>query len=230
MFFFDPLYLLFIGPALVLSLWAQAKVRGTYARFSRVPNMIGLSGAEAARRLLDANGLQNVRVEGVPGELSDHYDPRTKVLKLSAGVFRNASVASLGIVAHEVGHAVQDRTAYGPLRLRSGLVPLASVGSKIGVVLLIIGVVIQFSGMVWLGIALFSMGTIFALVTLPVELNASRRAVNMLQANGMVNVAEVAGTRKVLSAAAWTYVAGLLAAIAQLLYWVTLASGMRRRD
>jgi len=189
-----------------------------------------LSGLEAARWLLRANGLGDVSVQGTRGVLSDHYDPRKKVLRLSRGVAESHSVAALGIVAHEVGHAIQDQVDYAPLRVRSGLVPVVNLGTWMGMILFFVGIVIQLSGLVWLGIIFFSGSVVFALVTLPVEQDASRRALQMLRADGLVGTTDLQGVQSVLSAASLTYVAALAQAVSQLLYFVFLATGMSRRD
>jgi hypothetical protein len=228
--FLDPVWFIVVGPALILVLLAQHKVSSTYGKYSKVANMRGITGLEAAKLLLQANGLDRVSIEEVPGRLTDHYDPRSKVLRLSQGVRANASVASLGIVAHEVGHAVQDHRGYLPLRLRSGLVPMANLGSTLAFVLFILGLLIRQVGLLWLGVVFFSAAVLFALVTLPVELNASRRARGMLQANGLLGLAEMDATRAVLSAAALTYVAALLQSVSQLLYFVLYAVGLGRDE
>jgi Zn-dependent membrane protease YugP len=230
MFYFDIRYLLFSLPALVLALFAQWKVQSAYRKYSRIRNMRNLSGLEAARWLLRANGLGDVSVQGTRGVLSDHYDPRKKVLRLSRGVAESHSVAALGIVAHEVGHAVQDQVDYAPLRVRSGLVPVVNLGTWMGMILFFVGIVIQLSGLVWLGIIFFSGSVVFALVTLPVEQDASRRALQMLRADGLVGTTDLRGVQGVLSAASLTYVAALAQAVSQLLYFVFLATGMSRRD
>ncbi len=230
MFYFDIRYLLFSLPALVLALFAQWKVQSAYRKYSRIRNMRNLSGLEAARWLLRANGLGDVSVQGTRGVLSDHYDPRKKVLRLSRGVAESHSVAALGIVAHEVGHAVQDQVDYAPLRVRSGLVPVVNLGTWMGMILFFVGIVIQLSGLVWLGIIFFSGSVVFALVTLPVEQDASRRALQMLRADGLVGTTDLQGVQSVLSAASLTYVAALAQAVSQLLYFVFLATGMSRRD
>ncbi len=230
MFYFDIRYLLFSLPALVLALFAQWKVQSAYRKYSRIRNMRNLSGLEAARWLLRANGLGDVSVQGTRGVLSDHYDPRQKVLHLSRGVAESHSVAALGIVAHEVGHAVQDQVDYAPLRVRSGLVPVVNLGTWMGMILFFVGIVIQLSGLVWLGIIFFSGSVVFALVTLPVEQDASRRALQMLRADGLVGTTDLQGVQSVLSAASLTYVAALAQAVSQLLYFVFLATGMSRRD
>jgi len=229
-FFFDPVYLLFAAPALLVMFYAQAKVRSAYGKYSKVTNMRGITGYEAARTLLSAQGLGQVKIEEFPGTLTDHYDPRKKVLRFSRDIYSSASVASLGIVAHEIGHALQDRLGYAPMRLRSALVPVASVGSTLGFVFFILGVIVGVAGLVWVGVALFSAAVLFSLVTLPVELDASRRARSMLQTTGLVVSAEEGrATSAVLSAAALTYVAALLQAVASLAYFVFLALGMGGR-
>jgi len=215
-------------------IWAQVKVSSTYNKYSRVANMNGLTGLQAASRLLSYNGLNNIKIENVKGQLTDHYDPRSKVLRLSSGVANKASVAALGIVAHEIGHAVQDNRGYAPMRVRSALVPVANIGSQFGFILVIIGVIlfglnVAFGApLAWVGVALFAAAVLFSLVTLPVELNASNRAREMLQKAGLVSVAEYNGASAVLSAAAMTYVAALLQAVAQLFYFLLMVVGMRR--
>jgi Zn-dependent membrane protease YugP len=228
--FLDPTYFVFVLPALLLAFWAQMRVRSAYKRYLKEPNMQGLTGVEAAQRLLSNQGLSGVSIEGTPGELTDHYDPRSKTLRLSPGVANSRSVAALGIVAHEVGHAVQDQTGYGPLKLRSGLVPMVTASSYLGPILFIVGLLFQVAGVAWLGVILFSTSAVFALLTVPVEMNASQRALQMLTTNGLVVAGEEeAGARKVLNAAAWTYVAALVQVLATLLYYVTLLSGSSRR-
>ncbi len=227
--YFDPMYLVFALPALILAFFAQYKVRSTYAKYSRVRNMRGLSGLDAARWLLGSSGLSHVSVEGAPGRLSDHYDPRKKVLRLSREVAYSQSVAALGIVAHEVGHALQDQANYAFLRLRTGLVPVVNLGSYLGFILFFIGILLQFSGLIWLGIIFFSGSVVFAFLTLPVEWDASRRALQMLRTGGLVDSRELKGAQVVLSAASLTYVAALAQALSSLLYYIFIALGMRRR-
>ncbi len=229
------LYLLFMLPPLIFMIWAQARVSSAYKKYSRVPNMGGVTGARAAQALLAYNGLRQVKVEGTRGRLTDHYDPRHKVLRLSPGVANNPSVAALGIVAHEVGHAVQHNVGYAPLRVRSALVPVANLGSRFGFICVFLGLILYMFGagfgldIMWVGIWLFAAAVLFALVTLPVEYNASNRARQMLQKTGLVSAREYEGASAILSAAALTYVAALLQAIAQLFYFVLLAVGMGRR-
>lgn len=229
-FYFDFRYLLFSLPALLLALFAQWRVQSAYRKYSRARNMRNISGLEAAQMLLRSNGLSHVGVQAARGVLGDHYDPSKKVLRLSNDVARTPSVAALGIVAHEVGHALQDQVDYTPLRIRSGLVPLVNIGTWMGMILFVVGLVIELSGLVWVGILFFSGSVVFALVTLPVERDASRRALQILKADGLVGTTDIQGIQSVLSAASLTYVAALAQALSQLLYFVFLATGMRRRD
>jgi len=227
MFFFDPMYFVFALPPMLLVLWAQAKVKGAYARYSQIRNMANLTGAQVARILLRDRGLDAVGVEMVDGDLTDHYDPASKTLRLSPGVYSTPSVAAMGIVAHEVGHAVQDQVGYAPLKLRAALVPAVNIGSTMGYLFFLAGLFINWTGLVWLGIAFFSLGVVFALVTLPVEFNASNRALAILKGNGLVSVEEYEGANAVLSAAALTYVAAVAQALGNLLYFVWIAMGRR---
>jgi Zn-dependent membrane protease YugP len=237
--FFDANYLLYMLPGLILTLLAQLWVNSTYRRWSKVRNQAGITGAEAAHRLLKQVGMQDVSLDEVRGELSDHYDPRSRTLRLSQGVGAGESVASLAIAAHEIGHAVQDSTGYLPMKLRGAMVPAVSIGSNLGIYMILAGLVLRgFLGatlaiqIAWIGVGLFATGAVFALATLPVELNASKRARRLLaQSNLVTSRKEHAGVNSVLTAAAFTYVAGLATAILQLLYFVSLVSGMggRRR-
>ena len=230
MFMWNPAYFIFIAPALLLMLFAQFKVQGTYRKYSQVANRLGIRGLEAAQRLLRASGLTQVQIKGIRGQLTDHYDPRSKELRLSEGVARSASVASLGIVAHECGHAVQDKTGYFPLRLRAGLVPMVNVGGYLGYIFFLVGLFLQITGLVWLGVIFFSGGVVFALATLPMELNASNRAMQMLKGAGLVRGEdEFKQAKSVLNAAALTYVAALAMALLQLLYYISIAAGMSGR-
>ena len=234
MFFWDWRYLLFAAPALLLAFYAQWKVKAAYERYSRVPNARGLSGYEAARILLRSAGLDQIRVDEVGGRLSDHYDPRKKVLSLSQGVARSRSVAALGIVAHEVGHAMQDAIDYTPLRVRSGLVPVVQIGSWLGPIIFIAGLFLSgltgSTAIAWLGVGLFAGTAIFALVTLPVEFNASKRAQQLLYSYQLADGQELRQAKQVLDAAALTYIAALAQALSTLLYYVFLLTGFSRRD
>ena len=229
------LYIVFMLPGLILMLWAQAKVRGSYGKYSKVRNSRGITGAQAARQVLDANGLYDVAVEAIPGELSDHYDPRKRVLRLSQGVYGVPSIAAVGIAAHEAGHAIQHAKAYGPLKVRTAIVPAVNIGSNFGFIVLFAGLLLQNIGLAWAGVALFGLSTLFALVTLPVEFDATRRAKAALVQIGIVDggVAggeESRGVAKVLDSAAWTYIAGFAASVLTLLYYVMLVTGMRRSE
>jgi Zn-dependent membrane protease YugP len=231
--FFDPLWLLFMLPGLVLSLWAQAKVKRTFGEYSQVRPESGLSGAEAARELIRKRGVEGVRIEETPGTLSDHYDPFQRVLRLSHDVYHGRSLAALGVAAHEAGHAIQHAQAYGPLKLRSLLVRPASLGSNLGVMLTGLGLLLQAGSLTVLGIGLFSLAVLFTLVTLPVEFDASRRAVVALQELRMVTPREAGGAAAVLNAAALTYVASALTAVLQLVYFLLrsgLLGGRRESD
>ena len=234
---FDPLMLLILAPAMLLAMWAQFKVKSAYQRASEIPNSRGASGAQAARAILDANGLQNVGVEPHEGWLSDHYDPRHKVLRLSPGVYQDRSLAAVGIAAHEAGHAIQDATDYGPLVIRNGLVPLASTGSWLSVVLIMLGFMLAAgetllgTSVLYAGIGLFAVTVLFQLVNLPVEFDASSRAKTVLVDMGIIRTDELPMVRKVLSAAALTYVAATLIALLQLLYFLWRAGLLGgRRD
>ena len=227
-YYYDPTYLLLI-PGLILALYAQFKVSSTYARFKREPSRSGLTGAQIARQILDTNGCGDVRIERVPGSLTDHYDPENGVLRLSEEVYGSRSIAALGVAAHEAGHAIQDATDYGPMRIRATLVPVANIGSSAAIPLFMLGLIFSWEPLLKIGILCFSLAVLFYLVTLPVEFNASGRAVALL-ASGYLPEDEVQGVKKVLSAAALTYVAAALQAILQLLRLVLLANSRRRRD
>jgi Zn-dependent membrane protease YugP len=234
MFIFDYRYLIFALPALLLAFYAQMRVRSAYGRYSRKPNGRGLSGYETARILLRSAGLERIQVEEVPGELNDHYDPRKKTLRLSKGVAQSRSVASLGIVAHEVGHAMQDAVNYTPLRVRSGLVPAVRIGSWLGPIIFFAGFFLSgFIGstsIAWLGLFLFAGTVVFALITLPVEFNASNRAMQLLRSYQLADGRELKETKEVLDAAALTYIAALAQALSTMLYYVFLLTGFSRRD
>ena len=232
MCYFDPSYvLILIG--LLLSMAASAKVNSTYARYARVGARCGMTGAEAAKRLLNSQGIYDVTVRRVPGKLTDHYDPRNKTVNLSESVYGSTSIAAIGVAAHECGHAMQDAGGYVPLRVRGALVPVANFGAQISWPLILIGILFSSgssSMLITLGILMFSLSVLFQLVTLPVEFNASSRAVNLLDRTGILAGQEVGQTRQVLSAAALTYVAAAAASILQLLRLLYLFGGNRRRD
>jgi Zn-dependent membrane protease YugP len=225
------LYILISLPALLLGLWAQAKVRSAFEKYSRVRVSTGLSGAEVARRILDGAGLHDVNIEPVRGFMSDHYDPRSRTLRLSPDVYRSNSVAAAGVAAHEAGHALQDAKDYWPLQIRSTMVPSVQIGSWLGPIIFIVGLFMRAAigtTLAYVGLALFALTAIFAVVTLPVELNASQRAKRLLVSEGVVFNQELKGVGAVLNAAALTYVAAAVQAVSTLLYYGLLLSGGRR--
>lgn len=223
-------YLCFMVPAFLLVMIAQLYVNSAYSKWGRVAVRSGLTGAQAAQRLISSGGLSGVRLERIAGKLTDHYDPREKVLRLSQGVADTPSIASVAVAAHELGHAMQDAQDYAPLRFRSALVPMVSIGSWLGWIMIFAGLILGLTNLAWLGVIVFSGGALFALATLPVELNASSRAKQLLADTGIIaGEDEQAGVNSVLNAAAFTYVAGLASAIMQLLYFASMVSG-RSRD
>jgi uncharacterized protein len=228
---FNPMYYLFALPALLLGLYAQFKVRSAYTRYMKVRNVRNLTGMEAAQKLLSAAALRNIGAEETPGTLSDHYDPRQKTLFLSTNVARVPSVAALGIVAHEVGHALQDAEGYVPLKLRVGLVPIVQIGSWLGPILFLVGMFLVATPVSLIGLLLFAGTAVFSLVTLPVEFDASNRAVALLASSGTIaNLEEQDAVRQVLNGAALTYVAAAVQSISTILYYVFLLGGFRRRN
>jgi hypothetical protein len=224
--YLDPLYWLFIGAGMVLSLWAQFRVKSAYARYSKVATRGGLTGADVAKRILEANRIDGVGIEGIRGSLTDHYDPRTRTLRLSEGVFGSHSIAAAGIAAHEVGHAIQHAQGYGPLKFRSAWVPVANLGG--GLSMFVIMAALAMGGaatatgqsLAMAGVLMFATTTVFTLITLPVEFDASRRALATLESGGVMPEAELAGARKVLRAAALTYVAAFVTSLLTLVYWL----------
>lgn len=228
MFFYDYYYFILVVPAILISLYAQMKVTGTYKKYAQVLSKSGKNATEITRMILDKNGLQNVRIESVAGSLSDHYDPRANVIRLSDSVRGDVSVASIGVAAHEAGHAVQYAKGYTPIKLRNTILPLANFGSKLSIPLILFGILLSYEPLVTIGILAFSLVLLFQLVTLPVEFNASRRALATLSSYGILNSDELKGAKKVLSAAAMTYVAAVILSLAQILRLILL--NRRRRD
>ncbi len=224
---FNMEYFLYMIPGLLVVLWAQWKMKSTFKKYENVRTMQGLTGAQAARRILDLNGLQHVQVTRVSGRLTDHFDPRTNVVSLSEAIYDAPTIGAVGVAAHECGHAVQHSVGYFPIQIRTAIVPLANLGSRLSIPLIFVGFLLNVLGLVYVGIALFALAVLFQLVTLPVELDASRRAIKTLNETGMVTQEESTGVRKVLTAAAMTYLAALLSSLLQLLYYVSIAS--RRR-
>ena len=229
-YYFDPTYILIIIAA-IISLIAQWRVNSAFSKYSRVASMSGMTGAQAARMILQSNGINDVSVQRISGKLTDHYNPSTKVLNLSESVYGSTSVAAIGVAAHECGHAIQHARGYFPLSLRTALVPVANIGSQLSWVFIIVGTILSFNQtLITIGIIMFSAAVLFQLVTLPVEFNASARALEQLESNGILYRDEVSQTRKVLSAAALTYVAAAATAILQLLRLIILFGGRGRRD
>ena len=225
-YYFDWTYLLVIAGAL-LSLIASYNVKASYKKYARIASMRGMTGAEVAMRILEANNVRNVQVRHVSGELTDHYDPRTQTVNLSDSVYGSTSVAALGVAAHECGHVMQHETGYTPIKIRTALVPAANIGSKFGIYIVILGLILAFEPLTTIGIWVFSLAVLFQIVTLPVEFDASRRALAMLEGYGMLGQEEVGGARKVLTAAALTYVAAAASSVMQLARLIILRN--RRR-
>ena len=228
-YYYDPYYWMILVPAMLIALLAQLNVSATFNRYSRVASRRGLTGAQAAEAVLRAHGVYGVRIERVAGRLSDHYDPRSNVIRLSDGVYGSTSVASLGVAAHEAGHAVQYAQGYGPIKLRTAIIPVCNIGSQLSILLIVLGLIFYFPALFGVGVILFAVAVVGQVVTLPVEFNASRRAMASLRDTGLLEQEELRGARKVLTAAAMTYVAALLVSIAQLLRFL-LAFGGRRRN
>jgi len=225
---YDP-YLILVIPAVLFALYAQFRVKSTFNKYRKVANMRGLTGRDIAREILDRNGLYDVSVERTGGELTDHYDPRKKVVRLSDAVYSSTSVASIGVAAHETGHAIQHQEGYGPLALRNKIVPVASIGSSAGPYLAILGFVVGWEPLVTAGLILFTIAVAFLILTLPVEFNASSRAIEILETTGILSREEIKPARKVLNAAAMTYVASAAVAVANLVRLILLTSSRSRR-
>lgn len=224
---YDIYFLILVIPAFILSLAVQFYLKSTYRRMSLVYNARGITGAQAASRVLAMHGIDTVGIAPVPGSLSDHFDPRTGVIGLSQGVYDSTSVAAIGIACHEAGHAVQHQQSYGPIKVRNAILPVANIGSMLGLPLALIGFMMGFEPLITIGLVLYSLIAVFQLVTLPVELNASKRAMEAIEASGMLEEEEKSGAKKVLSAAALTYVAALAVSLANLLRLVLRFRGRR---
>ncbi len=229
MYFYDTYYLILILPCILFALWAQAGVSSTFRKYSRVSNRRGLTGAQAAYEVMRANGVNNVRIERVGGNLTDHYDPRINVIRLSDSVYDSTSVAAIGVAAHEAGHAVQYAVDYAPIRIRMAILPITNIGSQLSWPLILLGLVFSMNALLGLGVLFFSFSTLFQLITLPVELNASHRAITVLGERNLLSYDELPMAKKTLRAAALTYVAALATSLAQLLRLLLMFGG-RRRD
>ncbi|MGI6028038.1 MAG: zinc metallopeptidase [Candidatus Heteroscillospira sp.] len=227
--YFDYTYLVLVMPAVLLAMWASARVNSTFRRYQQQRSRRHISGADAARAVLDANGLYNVRIERVSGKLTDHYDPRSNVIRLSDSAYGDTSTAAIGVAAHEAGHAIQYAVGYGPIRFRAAIIPITNIGSQLAMPLVLLGLLLNFLDLAYLGIACFGLSTVFQLATLPTEFNASRRALAAIESGNLLDQEEIQGARKTLSAAAMTYVAALAVSLAQLLRLLIIVGG-RRRD
>ncbi len=233
--YFDITYLILVLPCILFSLWASSNVNSTFKKYSQQMSLRRLTGAEAAQRVLSANGVSGVRIERVGGNLTDHYDPRTNVIRLSDTVYDNTSTAAIGVACHEAGHAVQYAHNYGPIKLRAAIIPVTNLGSRLAMPLIMLGLVLNFLGdfsytLVYIGIACFGLSLVFQLVTLPVEFNASNRAMAAIETAGLLTEEEQKGAKKTLQAAAMTYVAATAVALSQLLRLLVLFGGRRRDD
>ena len=221
--FFDPLYFIIVLPAIIFAIWASSKVKSTFSKYSQMRTRSGLTGHDAARRVLDENGLQNVRIERVPGNLTDHYDPKANVIRLSEAVHDSSTAAAVGVAAHEAGHAIQYAKNYSPIKVRNAIIPVTRIGSSLAFPLVFLGLILSQSSqsyifLAYIGLVLFASVALFQLVTLPTEYNASARAVAAIESSSMLTSDEIDGAKKVLSAAALTYVAALAVSLTQLLY------------
>ena len=216
-FYFDYYYLILVVPALLLAIWAQVQVKTTYRKYSRVPNSRGMTGAYAAQAVLNFYGITDVRIERVSGNLTDHYDPRSKVIRLSDGVYNSSTVAAIGIACHEAGHAAQHAENYAPIKIRNAIIPVCNIGSTIGIPLALIGWIFSFSILIYVGLGLYAAVFTFQVATLPVEFNASRRAIKVIDETQLLRDDEIGGAKKVLAAAAMTYVASMMVSLANLL-------------
>lgn len=232
----DYLYLILVLPAVIFSLWASIRVNTTFKKYSKIRSMRGITGAEAARRVLDANGLQHIRIEQIPSNLTDHYDPRSDVIRLSESVYGNTSVAAVGVACHEAGHAVQHAENYAPVKIRAAIIPVTNIGSRLAIPLIILGILLnslasapEFLVIAYIGVACYGLCTLFQLVTLPTEFDASRRALRCIESYGILGSEEIGGARRVLTAAAMTYVAALAVSLMQLLRLFLMVSGNSRR-
>lgn len=215
--------------AMLFAGWAQINVKTTFSKYSRVSNAAGMTGFDAARKILDANGLYNIRIEQVAGELTDHYDPKAGVIRLSSGVYGSTSAAAIGVASHEAGHAVQHAVGYFPIKVRTAIIPICSIGSTLAWPLILLGIILSFPDLAMVGVAFFSLATVFQLVTLPCEFNASARAMEALRNDGRLNSSDLAAASKTLRAAALTYVAALAVSLLNLLRIIAMVNGNNRR-
>ncbi len=228
-FYFDYYYIILVVPVIIASLIIQAKLKSTYAKYSKIGNARNITGAQAAQMVLGYYGIHDVNIEYVSGKLSDHYDPTNKVIRLSDGVFNGSSIAAVGVACHEAGHAAQHAESYKPIKIRNFILPVCNIGSTLSMPLLIAGLIFGYEPLIWIGIGFFSFVAVFQLITLPVEFNASKRALSVIESNGLLSFEEKNGAAKVLKMAAMTYVAALATSIAQILRLILLYGGRRNR-
>lgn len=221
---FDMYYVILVLPAVIFAMWAQINVKSTFSKYSKVPSAHGMTGREAARMILDRNGLSHVAVVETPGELSDHYDPRENVVRLSSSTYNQSTAAAVGVAAHECGHVIQYDAGYGPIRLRAAMIPITRIGSNLAFPLILLGLLFSMTSLAYAGILLFGLSVFFQLVTLPVEFDASRRAIEALEGSGMLSDEGMQASRRVLRAAALTYVAAMLVALANMLRLLLLVN------
>lgn len=227
---FDTTYIVYVLPALLFALWAQFHVKSVFSRYGKVPSDRGMTGRDAARLILDSNGLYHVQIVRVDGELTDHFDPRENVIRLSNSTYDRATAAAVGVAAHEAGHAVQYAQGYVPMKLRSAIIPATNIGSNLAMPLVLLGIAFSAPPLAYVGVLLFAFSVLFQLVTLPVEFNASHRALSLLEQGNYLNAEELKGAKSVLSAAALTYVASMISSALQLLRLLVIARGRRRDD
>lgn len=233
--YIDYSYIVYVLPAVLFAMWASSHVNSTFRRYSKQYSMRNMTGYDAARRVLDANGLYHVRIERVAGNLTDHYDPRANVIRLSDTVYGQTSTAAIGVAAHEAGHAIQYAKGYAPIKLRNAIIPITNLGSKLAMPLILVGLLFAGNGselgnLAYVGVACFGLSTLFQLLTLPTEFNASRRAVNAIESCAILTEDEISGSKKVLTAAALTYVAALAVSLMQLLRLLTIVNRRNNRD
>ncbi len=228
-FYYDYYYIILVVPVIIASLIIQAKLKSTYAKYSKIGNVRNITGAQAAQMVLGYYGIRDVNIEHVSGKLSDHYDPTSKVIRLSDGVFNGSSIAAVGVACHEAGHAAQHAESYKPIKVRNFILPVCNIGSTLSMPLLIAGLVFGYEPLIWIGIGFFSFVAVFQLITLPVEFNASKRALSVIESNGLLSFEEKNGAAKVLRMAAMTYVAALATSVAQILRLILLYGGRRNK-
>lgn len=227
-FFIDPLYIILVGPAILLTMFAEIKVKSTFNRWKQRPNSRGMTGAQAAQYMMDIHGIHDVSIHQISGELTDHFDPTNKTVNLSSEVFGGTSIASIGVACHEVGHVIQHEEGYVPIKIRMAIIPITNIGSELAIPLIVLGLILNVTGLAKIGVWCFALSTLFQLVTLPVEFNASHRALDTIKNSGMFVSEDYEGAKSVLTAAALTYVGALFVSLMQLLRWIIIVNGSDR--